>query len=205
MLILPYEGAAQTLPIDHYLWRCVEHPVAQATLALESDGLHCRFEVKEADPYTTVFAQQDPMLMVCQDSAVELFLAFADSSDNASFAPRLEHCLYLNIEINSAGCCYAKHGHSRKGRTAFTPAEIASLQIKAEQSGDAWSVSLVVPRDFIARLAGYDAFAVGQTFALNLYKISETKEHEHYVAFNPVDVPTPNFHLPEFFALTRVE
>ena len=143
--------------------------------------------------------------MVCQDSAVELFLAFADSADNASFAPRLEHCLYLNIEINSAGCCYAKHGHSRKGRTAFTAAEIAALKIKAEQKADSWSVSLVVPRAFIAALAGYDAFAVGQTFALNLYKISETKEHEHYVAFNPVEVPTPNFHLPEFFALTRVE
>ncbi len=205
MLILPFEGAEQTLPIDHYLWQGVERPVACATLALRADGLHCCFEVEEADPYTTVFTQQEPMLMVCQDSAVELFLAFADSADNADFTPQLEHCLYLNIEINSAGICYAKHGHSRKGRTAFTPAEIAALQIKATKSASSWSVSLVVPRDFIARLAGYDALSAGNTFALNLYKISETKEHEHYVAYNPVDVPNPNFHLPEFFALTKVE
>ena len=199
------QNQPQLLTLNHYLWRCVEKPAVNATLKMIAAGLEVSFTVKESQPLITATVQQEPMLMVCQDSAVELFLAFADSSDNASFAPRLEHCLYLNIEINSAGCCYAKHGHSRKGRTAFTPAEIAALQIKAEQSGDAWSVSLVVPRDFIAALAGYDAFAVGQTFALNLYKISETKEHEHYVAFNPVDVPTPNFHLPEFFALTRVE
>ena len=205
MLVLPENGAAQTLPIDHYLWQCVERPVTQATLALDSEGLHCSFEVQETDPYTTVFTQQDPMLMVCQDSAVELFLAFADSADNADFAPRLEQCLYINIEINSAGCCYAKHGHSRKGRTAFTPAEIAALKISAHKTEATWSVSLVVPRDFIAGLAGYDAWVPGQTFALNLYKISETREHEHYVAFNPVEVPSPNFHLPEFFALARVE
>lgn len=204
MLILPYEGAEQTLAIDHYLWTCVERPVAQATLALDALGLHCRFEVKERNPLTTALVQQEPMLMVCQDSAVELFLAFADSADNADFAPALEHCLYLNIELNSAGICYAKHGHSRKGRTAFTPDEIASLQIKAERGDDAWSVSFLVPRALIAGLTGYDALAPGNTFALNLYKISETKEHEHYVAYNPVAVPTPNFHLPEFFALTRV-
>lgn len=205
MLILPYEGAAQTLAIDHYLWNCVERPVAQATLALLSDGLHCRFEVKEANPYTTAFVQQEPMLMVCQDSAVELFLAFADTRDNADFAPKLEHCLYLNIELNSAGICYAKHGHSRKGRIAFTPEEIASLEIKTQKCDDFWAIELVVPRALIARLAGYDAFAPGNTFALNLYKISETKEHEHYVAYNSVDVPTPNFHLPEFFALAQVQ
>ena len=172
MLRIPSQQHPLQVQLSHYLWRCVEQPQVEATLGFSDKGLEVSFTVHETDPLITATVQQEPMLMVCQDSAVELFLAFADSADNADFAPALEHCLYLNIELNSAGICYAKHGHSRKGRTAFTPDEIDSLQIKAERGDDAWSVSFLVPRALIAGLTGYDALAPGNTFALNLYKIS---------------------------------
>ena len=34
---------------------------------------------------------------------------------------------------------------------------------------------------------------------LNLYKICETKEYEHYAAYRCVESEQPNFHLPEYF------
>lgn len=204
MLTLAVNAPNVELPLNHHLWTCLKKPETKATLAMTDKGLEVHFEVKESDPLITAKEQQEPMLMVCQDSAVELFLAFPDDEHDQDFKPQLEHCLYLNIEINSLGICYAKHGHSRKGRTAFTKEQIAALNIKASKSDTSWCIDLTVPRDFISSLAHYDAFSPDHVFAFNLYKISETKENEHYIAYNKVDVQAPNFHLPEYFALAKI-
>lgn len=204
MLTLSFNGPSNTFALEHHLWNCVVRPKTIATLGVKEDGLHVHFKVEESKPLTTALIQQEPMLMVCQDSAVELFLAFPDDEHDQNFAPMLEQCLYLNIEINSKGICYAKHGHSRKNRIAFTKEQIESLQIKAYGNDNTWCIDLVVPRNLIKELAQYDAFSPEHTFALNLYKISESKDIEHYIAFNKVDVPTPNFHLPQYFALCQI-
>lgn len=205
MLKIPFNTDKVELALTHHLWNCVVKPETKATLRMDDKGLHVHFVVSESNPQITAKKQQEPMLMVCQDSAVELFLAFPDEEFDENFKPQLEHCLYLNIEINAAGICYAKHGHSRKGRTAFTLDEIRALNIQSSISDNEWTIDLTVPRDFIKGLAHYDAFSPNHVFALNLYKISETKEIEHYIAYNKVDVPAPNFHLPEYFALCKVE
>lgn len=204
MLCLHSGGPGHRLALENYLWNCTVKPQTHADMSLDDEGLKVRFEVMESNPLTTALTQQEPMLMVCQDSAVELFLAFPDDEHDQNFKPELEHCLYLNIEINSHGICYAKHGHSRKNRTAFTSEQIASLKIRAERASDRWSVELIVPRKLIRELAHYDAFSPEHVWAFNLYKISESSETEHYIAYNRVDVSAPNFHLPEYFALCRV-
>lgn len=204
MLTLPFNGSPINAELEHHLWKCVIAPHTKARLAIDETGLKVQFEVQERAPKVSALVQQEPMLMVCQDSAVELFLAFPDDEHDSNFAPMLEHCLYLNIEINSKGICYAKHGHSRKNRTAFTKEQIAALDIKARTNNESWSISFTVPRSFIKELCHYDAFSPEHTFALNLYKISESKEIEHYLAYNKVDVPEPNFHLPQYFALCHI-
>lgn len=187
--------------LEHYQWTCVDKPKVDATLLLTDEGLEVTFTVHESSPLTTALEQKEPMLMVCQDSAVEVFLAFSDLEHDSAFKPQLEHCMYTNIEINSKGICYAKYGHSRKNRTAYTPEQIASLKIHTQVLPDHWTCSLVVPRALVCKMAGYDALS--KVFAFNLYKISETKAHEHYISFSPIGVEQPNFHLPEFFALAQ--
>lgn len=204
MLTLSFAGPSNTFALEHHLWNCVVKPKTIATLQIKEDGLYVHFDVNESQPLTTALVQQEPMLMVCQDSAVELFLAFPDDEFDSNFTPMIEKCLYLNIEINSQGVCYAKHGHSRKNRTAFTKEQIESLHIKTQRSDSSWSVDFVVPRSLIKGLTKYDAFSPEHTFALNLYKISESKDIEHYIAFNKIDVPEPNFHLPQYFALCQI-
>ncbi len=39
----------------------------------------------------------------------------------------------------------------------------------------------------------------GSTFTCNFYKISETKEIEHYASYSPILSEIPSFHLTEFF------
>ena len=46
----------------------------------------------------------------------------------------------------------------------------------------------------------------GETeFYCNFYKIAQTPEIEHYASWSPIDNPTPNFHLPVFFAKAQIE
>ena len=40
----------------------------------------------------------------------------------------------------------------------------------------------------------------GSTFYCNFYKISESKDIEHYAAYAPITSPVPSFHMPEYFA-----
>jgi len=37
-------------------------------------------------------------------------------------------------------------------------------------------------------------------FFCNFYKIAESAGIEHYGAYHPIPVETPNFHLPQHFA-----
>lgn len=204
MLTLPVDKQPLQLSLDNYQWTCVLKPKTTASLLMTDEGLKVHFTINESNPLVTATVQQEPMLMTCQDSTVELFLAFSDQENDPDFKPQLEHCMYTNLEINSAGVCYAKYGHSRKNRTAFTPEQIASLQIKTEVKADHWIVDLIVPKSLAQSIAGYDVFKPQQVFAFNLYKISETKSHEHYISYKKIEVEKPNFHLPEYFELIKV-
>lgn len=195
---------SMTLPISHFQWHNVIKPETEATLTMTAQGLNVAFKVKEENPLVTVHEQIESMPKVCNDSTIELFLSFPDEKMESGFTPFIEKSFYTNIEINSAGICQAKFGHSRKNRTPYSMADVASLQIKSVKFADGWGINFVVPRELIQKLIGYDGFAVGAQFAFNLYKISETKECEHYGAFNKIDSDTPNFHLPQCFVLARV-
>lgn len=208
MVIIPMinndqQDQALQVQLQHFQWNCMVKPETKATLFMDKDGLHISFTVQEKSPLITALKQTEPMPMVCQDSAVEVFLAFADQEDEQNFKPALEHCMYTNIEINAAGICYAKYGYSRKNRTAFTFEQIQSLNIQINKTSEYWTCSLIVPRDLVKLIAKYDAFA--KVFAFNLYKISETPAVEHYVSFSPINSEKPNFHLPEFFALAQCQ
>ena len=164
----------------------------------EDKGLHVHFKVKESNP-RAVF--KNHMDKVCQDSACELFLAFANKPTTDSFTPDLDKNIYMNIEINANGACYAKYGMHRKDRIALTQLEIESLNIRTKINDKNWSLDFTVPRDLVTKICSYDPFLVDNIFAFNLYKISETKDIEHYASFSKVESETPNFHQPKYFAL----
>lgn len=229
------QTAPLTVELTNYQWTCLIKPRVTANLLMNDMGLQVKFVVEESEPLTTVLSQQEPMRLVCQDSAVELFLAFPDSpvkvdqsthldpcsqqhqtnaelqlqsqtiptttQTTTTFQPKIEQCFYTNIEINSLGICYAEYGCSRQNRATYSLEQVAALQIKTHRETNAWTCEFVVPRSLIQELVHFDGFT--GVFALNLYKISESKEFEHYVSFTPIQVEQPNFHLPEFFALAK--
>lgn len=208
MVKIPFvsaEIAAPALEVElkHYQWCCVVRPKVSTKLYLTSEGLNVNFCVQESEPLISVTSQQEPPLLTCKDSAVEIFLAFSPFEHDENFQPRLNECLYTNIEVNAAGICYAEYGMQRNLRYTYNLAQIESLKIKTQITANYWTCDFVIPRSLIRGIIGYDGFT--ETFGLNLYKISETASCEHYVSWQKVKVEKPNFHLPEFFALAQAK
>jgi hypothetical protein len=45
----------------------------------------------------------------------------------------------------------------------------------------------------------------GQTIRANFYKCGDKLQSPHYLSWNPISLPKPNFHCPDFFGILHFE
>ena len=194
----------EAFKVVHSLWTSKQNPATEAKIAfIPSKGFVIKMRCFEKNPLATFKNHMD---MVCKDSAMEFFfcLPHFPKDDKDSFKP-YDDCLYMNFEMNSFGALYSKYGFGRKGRIQLTDEERASCKPYAEVFDDFWEMNLLIPLTLIKKIYGIDGFEKGDRIWCNFYKISESSYIEHYMAFAPIDNPTPNFHLPRFFAPFIIE
>jgi len=126
---------------------------------------------------------------VWEDSCVEFFISF----DNRE--------TYYNVEFNVLGVGLVGYGTSVKSnRNRLSAEEI--LQINAFSSVQtidgkkSWQQILQIPFSVfkvnVEDLKGKQAHA-------NFYKCGDALPNPHFIAWNDINYPTPNFHLPQFF------
>lgn len=131
---------------------------------------------------------------VWEDSCVEFFSSPADDHK------------YYNIECNCVGTVLVAAGKDRHERT-FAPREVlekierwSSLGREnfSERVGDVtWQVVLLVPYSTYFQ---HDIKSVeGLIFRANFYKCGDNLQTPHFLSWNPIEVPNPDFHRPEFF------
>jgi hypothetical protein len=131
---------------------------------------------------------------VWTDSCVEFFLRFPEDD------------FYYNLECNCIGTALLS---ARKNRNE---SELASREITqtierspslgkepfALRTGTcSWELSLAVPvtvffRNYIQNISGTKAYG-------NFYKCGDELLTPHFLSWNKIENPEPNFHLPEFF------
>ncbi|MDR0615947.1 MAG: carbohydrate-binding family 9-like protein [Synergistaceae bacterium] len=189
--------------VDNVLWDSKIAPATEGRMGYVSGkGLFVRMTSNDPDPLRTMTNHMD---MVCRDSAVEAFFAFPDApaSPGEDYRPD-DGGLYFNFEINANGAMYAKTGRGRKGRMPLLPEEMEATGVSARIFQGCWEAEFLVPLPLLRRLAGIDEYKPDDVFFCNFYKISETPEIEHYMAFSPIESERPNFHLPRFFARSTV-
>ncbi|MDR1259319.1 MAG: hypothetical protein LBK65_08610 [Tannerellaceae bacterium] len=164
-------------------------PVVVADVARSDTSLYIRFFVK-GNSMKAVYP--DDGSPVHKDSCVEFFMKKADEDS------------YLNFEFNCIGACDASRRTSRDSKTPFTGRDYSlirrysSLERKAlpERKGvHAWELAVAIP----LRLMGLDPGALPEKILGNFYKCADETDSPHYVSWNPVDTPAPDFHRPEFF------
>ena len=111
---------------------------------------------------------------------------------------------YQNFEFNCIGTCEAGRRRSRTEVEPLSAEEYASIRRYtqlprrrfSEQDGiHAWELTVAIP----FRLMGLDAAELPDSLRANFYKCADGTRFPHYLSWNPIDLPEPNFHCPQFF------
>ncbi len=129
---------------------------------------------------------------VWTDSCVEFFINFDETG-------------YYNLECTCIGKCLLGF---RKEKAVFTHASQNILdtivrrpslgtQPFSEKRDQVWTLEIVLPataffKHDIADLSGMKAHG-------NFYKCGDSLTVPHFLSWNPIDNPAPNFHLEKFF------
>lgn len=129
---------------------------------------------------------------VWEDSCCEFFVS--DPEDGT----------YYNFEMNCIGTLL---GAKRKSRTECThyPQDMLDRVIRhstlarkqRELNGKifGWSVAFCIPMD----LLGLDPDNLPRSIRANFFKCADRSAHPHFLSWNRIEVPAPDFHRPDFF------
>lgn len=179
---------------------------------------------KEAYPY----APQVEFAIACTDHALLLHYRVTEASvralagcDNGRvwedacvefFSMPGGDDVYYNIECNCTGTLLVGAGTGRSNRQ-HAPKDIldgvsrwASLGTDGfdERIGECrWEVALVIPFStfFLHDISSMD----GKTIRANFYKCGDKLQTPHFLSWNPIDLPQPDFHCPSFFGILSFE
>jgi len=124
---------------------------------------------------------------VWEDSCVEFFI----SLDNKE--------TYFNFEFNVLGTGLIGYGPAVKSERNRLSAELIDsidllTQVTKKNGLKTWEMYLLIPKNLIG-LKNYQKNVIHANF----YKCGDALPNPHFIAWNYIDNPTPNFHLPQFF------
>ena len=182
---------APKLEIGCYPWDETGYcPPASAQMVWAQDRLAVRYETVER----AIRAEARGICpVVCDDSAVELFL----------MPEPAEGGRYLNFEINTLCAMYLGAGTCREDNVLQTQEDLPQFAARSElclvPEGYRWRVTFEIPLAYLRRHAGCGELHAGKRMRANFYKIAEKGPCPHCGCWNPIVWEEPDFHRPEFF------
>lgn len=135
------------------------------------------------------YTNQSP---VSQDSCVEFFVS--PTCDNH----------YWNFEFNCIGTANASHRSERANPTRLTDQELSMIERRCscgnrpfcEMEGlFSWNILVRIPLSLI----GVEYHGTPVVMKGNFYKCASATSAPHYLSWNPIDSPKPDFHRPQDF------
>lgn len=135
---------------------------------------------------------------VWEDSCVEFFMQ--REGENG----------YRNFECNILGSLLSRKHITRDNgvpqkelmSSIFRHGTICHRYEEERQVCD-WTMYLEIPK----RAMGFEAneSLAGKFIRANFYKCGDKTVEPHFLSWNPINLPKPNFHVPEFFGLLELE
>ena len=181
------------LSVDKVNWPDAFPYCPETTVEIENnhDFLFLKYHIKSEQLRAATVEDQGP---VWEDSCVEFFCQ----------VPGDNH--YMNFETNCVGAMVASRRLSRDEEVQPLPPEEMALierkcsfprQLIVEKDGlFEWTVELKIPLHLIFR---NNNLSFPQTLRANFYKCADKTKKPHFVSWQPIALPSPNFHCPEFF------
>ncbi len=111
---------------------------------------------------------------------------------------------YYNFELNCIGTLLVAKRTSRHDPLPWTAEQLnqvlrfSSLERKEyDVSGEVepWTLAMCIPMEQI----GLDKNNLPKDLRANFYKCGDKTAHVHFVSWNPINLPSPDFHCPQFF------
>lgn len=134
------------------------------------------------------------------DSCVEFFMT-----------PDLSKPDYFNVEMTCIGHGTFACGPDRNHRHNFDDsvigrirrcASLGSARIVEEGGRRCWTLTLAIPFE----IYGIDGNEIsGKKLRANFYKCGDNMPVPHFVSWNPIGCPNPDFHRPEYFGEVEFE
>ena len=179
--------------IDQVNWPASfpEKPEVSVEVSNDHDAIYLKWHVKGAQLRAVTTEDQGP---VWEDSCVEVFCQ----------VPGDRH--YMNFECN---CIGAMVGSRRLGRAEdvkpFSSDEMGQITRNCSFPKEAfeekdgvfeWTVELTIPLKMIFQ---GQTPVFPQVLRANFYKCADKTKRPHFVSWQPIDLPKPDFHCPQFF------
>lgn len=175
--------------IDTLLWSDTGYkPSVSFQIVYTDSSILLKYKVAEAGFKADYHQPNEP---VYEDSCVEFFIAFNNEKN------------YYNLEFNAIGTVLIGFGDSRVDRLEIAPSVISQIKTYHSITTDSdtgltnWKLLLDIP---------FSVFTQHQLNTLNgvackgnFYKCGDGLPQPHFLSWNPIDHPTPNFHLSRFF------
>lgn len=165
-------------------------PQVGVRLFHSGERLHLRFEVREQCTQALVNEDQGA---VWTDSCVEFFLSLDERG-------------YYNFECNCIGRLLLAFRKTKPEPTYATSEVMALIRrnptlgrepLQEFKGENTWSLTLEIPASalFCHEISSWS----GLKPRINLYKCGDNLSQPHFLSWQPIENPTPNFHLPAFF------
>ena len=135
------------------------------------------------------------------DDCVEFFIVPSDTDPT-----------YYNMEMNCVGHGTFDYGPSRDERHHCDDSVISQIRrrstlgekalgksFRIDTHKDTWRLTAAIPKSLYAQVDATLKPFSGRTLRANFYKCGDDSSRPHYLSWNPVGTPKPNFHCPEWF------
>ncbi|GHT39483.1 hypothetical protein AGMMS49965_05610 [Bacteroidia bacterium] len=166
-------------------------PDVEFYTAWADNTFYLLFDVQEDTVKAVSTGYQSP---VWEDSCVEFFIQTPDPEEDT----------YRNFEFNCIGGVLASVRRNRKDFRSFTDAEMNKLVIHTSLPKQPittpracrWQLLAEIPFEMLGMP---NKSPIGRKLRANFYKCGDKTPTPHYLTWNPVGTPDPDFHRPEFF------
>lgn len=166
-------------------------PEVKFRIAHTGIAILLHYQVTEAS-VRAVAAEDDGR--VWEDSCVEFFLSPAGNNN------------YYNFECNCIGRLLLHEGEVGTERLGASEEILKSVKRWTslgttpfeEQVGErTWEAALIIPTSALFNHSIQNLS--GKLMRANFYKCGDLLQTPHFLSWNPITLPEPNFHCPEFF------